>query len=154
MQYDVGEGVFRNGRLGYGGGIFNGAIAGLGALEEAAAGVAAAGMGAMPLTEAQAKILNNCIQQYCPGLPPEQQAPCLNECAKKAAASPSGVKPAAPAVTSAPVTVAPSTTAAATATMLPSGMTSDQKRYLAFGIGALLAIGGVYWYSKKKKGQG
>jgi hypothetical protein len=111
-------------------------------------------MGAVQLSEAQAAALSACISSYCSTLPAEQQAPCLNQCAAKAAAMPSGVPSKPPSgggtVSPMPVTSVPASAAAA---MLPGpGLTDETKKYLAFGVGALAAIGVVYWYSKKKKG--
>ena len=123
-DYDVSRGIFRPG--GYGGGVFDGNIAGLG---DTAA---------------------NCIASYCKDLAPDQMQVCLDACNAQAKA-PSGGSSAAPA--SVPITVSPGAPpSAAAAAQAALYSPSSNNKWLAFAVGGAAALGVLIYLKKRKKG--
>ena len=133
-DYEVGRGIFRPG--GYGGGVFDGNIAGLGrALGEAYSA----------LGDAVADCLSsNCNNPNAP-LAPDQRSACVAACNQLK------VVPKTSTVGPPPVIVSPKSTSSETLTQASLYSGSSDNKWLAFAVGGALALGVLVYMKKKKK---
>lgn len=124
-DFNVGRGIFRPG--GYGGGVFDGNLAGLGAIDVAA-------------------LTQDCVKSKCAGLyDPTALAACMQACAASVAAQAKAA--AAPAVPSYVPTPAVSPEASAQTSMVGSG----DSKWLMFAVGGAVAVGALIYLKKKGK---
>lgn len=141
LIYQTRQGVF--GPMANGGGIFDNAISGLGALG------ATMQKGIVP-TQLSSKdaAVKQCVDQSCRDLAPDQLFACANAClAKVNAASASKTPPPSGGGGGASVTTVSPT--AAEAAMYRPGFKLDQK-VVAIAVGGIAAAAFVYLYAKKK----
>ncbi len=126
-DYNVGQGIFRPG--GYGGGLFDGNLAGLGATA--------------PTVE---QLTQTCVSQTCKSIfEPNALAACIQACADQAAKKVSSA--AKPASTPYVPPALPTPEATAQASMIGSG----DSKWVMFAVGGALAVGTLIYLKKKGK---
>lgn len=142
LLYQTRNGVF--GRPANGGGIFNNAISGLGALG------ATMQTGLVP--SSVSALTEQCVSASCKGIfEPNALAACIQACAAKAEAQASAAAPTKSSGGGGVVTVPVTPTAAQAAMYQPS--TSLSQKTIALAVGGVAAAAFVYLYmTKKKKG--
>ena len=150
MIYSVGNGIFKPG--GYGGGIFDGNLSGLGAeySEEVAntqrnlnLALTAHDMCPIEVDGKMGKV--TCGASRYLGVTPPGCTSFVEPRSKAQGCS-------AP---SAPVATMPSSTPALAPpapAVMQFGTAPDWKKYIAFAAGALVVAGGLYWFTRRKKG--